>query len=254
MPTSLISTEHFSIALMQFITSLFAMLSPPVAGRPLNLDGVTTHGNTDVGILRDAFARAGIPEDYWRPRLPQICEQMCLQVEQNKAGLCATVLPQAREVLLHLRNKGATLSVATGNLERIGRQKLTAANLLELFTWVPGLILLSSRADILCHAIEQVRRATSADAAILAVGDTPADIRAARANHLPVMAVATGIYTFEQLQARTLLSAFIASPSCLRYPLHHPFELLRPMIRRMLSEHPFARPSRSVRAVPRACR
>jgi phosphoglycolate phosphatase len=171
-----------------------------VAGRPLNLDGVTAHGNTDVGILRDAFALAGIPEDYWRPRLPQICEQMCLQVEQNKAGLCATVLPHVREVLLHLRNKGATLSVATGNLERIGRQKLAAANLLEFFHLGAWSDSFEQRADVYCHAVEQVRRATRPDAAILAVGDTPADVLAAHANHLPVMAVATGTYTFEQLQ------------------------------------------------------
>jgi phosphoglycolate phosphatase-like HAD superfamily hydrolase len=171
-----------------------------VAGRPLNLDGVTAHGNTDIGILRDAFTLAGIPEDHWRPRLPQICEQMCLQVEQNKAGLCATVLPQVREVLQHLRNKGATLSVATGNLERIGRQKLAAANLLELFHAGAWSDTFEQRADIFCHGIEQVRRATRPNAAILAVGDTPADILAARANHLPVIAVATGTYTFEQLQ------------------------------------------------------
>jgi len=171
-----------------------------VAGRPLNLDGVIAHGNTDVGILRDAFALAGIHEDQWRPRLAEICEQMCLQVERNKAGLCATVLPQVREVLLHLRNRGATLSVATGNLERIGRQKLAAANLLEFFHTGAWSDSFERRVDVFCHAIEQVRRATRPGAAILAIGDTPADIQAGRANHLPVMAVATGIYTFEQLQ------------------------------------------------------
>jgi phosphoglycolate phosphatase len=106
-----------------------------------------------------------------------------------------------REVLLHLRNKGAALSVATGNLERIGRQKLTAANLLELFHLGAWSDSFEQRADIFCHAIEQVRRATRPDAAILAIGDTPADILAARANRLPVIAVATGAYTFEQLKS-----------------------------------------------------
>ena len=33
-----------------------------VAGRALNLDGVVTHGNTDEGILRDAFAVGGVAE------------------------------------------------------------------------------------------------------------------------------------------------------------------------------------------------
>ena len=34
---------------------------------------------------------------------------------------------------------------------------------------------------------------------VCVAGDTPADIAAARANHLPVIAVATGNYSFEQL-------------------------------------------------------
>ena len=41
-----------------------------LSGRELNLDGVTAHGNTDIGILRDALALAGVPESDWRPRLP----------------------------------------------------------------------------------------------------------------------------------------------------------------------------------------
>jgi phosphoglycolate phosphatase-like HAD superfamily hydrolase len=171
-----------------------------VAKRPLNLDGVTAHGNTDVGILRDAFALAGIPEEHWRPLISQIQDQMCLQVEQKKADLRATVLPQVREVLQHLRNKGATLSVATGNLERIGRQKLVAANLLDIFHMGAWSDSFEHRADVFYYAIDQVRRTTHPDAAILAVGDTPADILAARSNNLPVIAVATGIYKFEQLK------------------------------------------------------
>ncbi len=43
-----------------------------VAGRPLNLDGVVTHGNVDAAILRDAFARGGVDEAVWRPRLDEI--------------------------------------------------------------------------------------------------------------------------------------------------------------------------------------
>jgi phosphoglycolate phosphatase-like HAD superfamily hydrolase len=172
-----------------------------IAGHPLNLDGVTAHGNTDVGILRDAFALAGVPEDCWRPRLPDIREQMSGQVEQNKAKLCVNVLPCVREVLAHLYGKGALLSVASGNLERIGKQKLAAAGLLDLFhlgAWSDGF---EFRADVIRQAIEQVRRSTRESATMVVVGDTPADVLAARANDLPVIAVATGIYSYEQLAA-----------------------------------------------------
>jgi phosphoglycolate phosphatase-like HAD superfamily hydrolase len=39
-----------------------------------------------------------------------------------------------------------------------------------------------------------------ADAKVCVVGDTPRDIEAARANSLPVIAVATGRYSFDELK------------------------------------------------------
>jgi phosphoglycolate phosphatase-like HAD superfamily hydrolase len=172
-----------------------------IANRPMNLDGVVAHGNTDVGILRDAFALAAIPEELWRPQLVRIQEQMCSQVEQNRDQLCAAVLPRVREVLLHLQRKGAILSVATGNLERIGRQKLAAAGLLGFFHLGAWSDKFEYRADVFRHAIQQVRCRLPRHPSILVIGDTTADVLAARANHLPVIAVATGTYTFEQLAA-----------------------------------------------------
>lgn len=171
-----------------------------VAGRPLNLDGVTAHGNTDVGILRDAFARAAIPEEHWRPHLPALREAMCLYVEQNRPQLCVDVLPGVREVLRHLRARGATVCVATGNLERIGRQKLTAAGLFDFFHRGFWSDRFEDRAEIFRHALARLRADANSHAAVLILGDTPADIRAARANQAPVVAVATGTYSFECLQ------------------------------------------------------
>jgi phosphoglycolate phosphatase-like HAD superfamily hydrolase len=36
---------------------------------------------------------------------------------------------------------------------------------------------------------------------VCVVGDTPADIQAAKANYIPVIAVATGSYSFEELSS-----------------------------------------------------
>jgi phosphoglycolate phosphatase-like HAD superfamily hydrolase len=167
----------------------------------MNLEGVTTHGNTDVGILRDAFRLAGVSEDEWRPYLPELCDRMCAYVEGHKDDLCANVLPVVHETLAHLRHRGALLSVATGNLERIGKQKLAAAGLLELFHLGAWSDRWEQRVDVFQHGIEQIRRATRTDATILAVGDTPADIAAAQENEIPVIAVATGIYGLDELAA-----------------------------------------------------
>ena len=170
-----------------------------LAGRPLNLDGVTAHGNVDVGILRDALLLAGVGDEVWRPRLAEAQTRMADFVEKRKGELCATVLPGVPEVLTHLRARGAVLGVATGNLEAIGRLKLAHCGLLKMFAFGGYSDAYEYRREVFGGALAKARELTGADGAICVVGDTPEDVRAARANGLDVVAVATGIYSFEEL-------------------------------------------------------
>jgi len=172
-----------------------------LAGRPLNLDGVTAHGNTDVGILRDALALAEVRDELWRPRLHETQQGMCRFVEERKGDLCATLLPGVPELLQHLRARGAVLGVATGNLEGIGRLKLAHCGLLEQFDFGGYSDAYEYRRDVFTGALAKARTLAGESAAVCVVGDTPEDVRAARANGLDVIAVATGIYSFEDLQA-----------------------------------------------------
>ncbi len=170
-----------------------------IAGRELTLEGVTAHGNTDVGILRDAYALAGVKERDWRPRLAELRDAMGAFVEHHKEDLCAKVLPDVSHILKHLKTRGARLGLATGNLQRIGTLKLQQAGILDYFDFAGWSDLYEHRVDVFRGALAKGRRLAGQDAAFCVVGDTPADIRAAHENDLPVIAVATGIYTYEQL-------------------------------------------------------
>ena len=172
-----------------------------LAKRPLNLDGVTAHGNTDAGILRDALQLAKVPEDMWRPRLPEAKDAMCAFVEREKRGLCAVALPQVPELLRYLAGRGAILGVATGNLEAIGRLKLQHCNLLNYFQFGGYSDQFEYRADVFRAALQQARALAGSEAGVCVVGDTPIDVHAAKVNGLDVIAVATGIYSFAQLYA-----------------------------------------------------
>ena len=171
-----------------------------IAGRPLTLEGVVAHGNTDMGILRDAFALAGVDEGLWRPRLAEITQAMCEYVRVREPELCTTVLRGVRRVLEYLRNE-AILGIATGNLRAIGELKLGRAGLLSFFAfggWSDGL---EFRADVFSAAVAQAREIGGDKASICVVGDTPADISASHQNGVPIISVATGIYSFETLSA-----------------------------------------------------
>ena len=172
-----------------------------VAGRPLNLDGVVVHGNTDEGILRDAFAQGGVPESVWRQRMGEIRERMGAQVEAQRENLLIEVLPGVREVLGHLRARGAVLSTATGNLQRIGEAKLGRCGLLPFFEFGGYSDGLETRTEVFRRALNRMQGRVGAEGRICVFGDTPADVQAAHQNGLEVIAVATGIYPRELLDA-----------------------------------------------------
>lgn len=170
-----------------------------LAGRPLTLDGVVAHGNTDRGILRDALMLAGIPENLWRERLPEGVAAMCGYAKKHKKELSIEVLAGAPRLLSFLRARGAVLGVATGNLETIGRLKLKSARLLKKFDFCIFSDECETRTEVFELAAAQARSRAGSSAAVCAIGDTPADIRAARSNQLGIIAVATGIYSLNEL-------------------------------------------------------
>jgi phosphoglycolate phosphatase-like HAD superfamily hydrolase len=178
-----------------------------VMGRDLALDGVTLAGNTDSGILRDAFELASVEDSVWRPHRENVLRAMCDHVAARRAELLPTVMPGVEAMLAHLENKGALLGIGTGNLEEIGWIKIENAGLRSWFSFGGFCDRFEVRADMIAHAAEQARailrssdpQLPDAAATVCVIGDTPFDIEAARTNGLPTIAVATGRYSFEQL-------------------------------------------------------
>ena len=170
-------------------------------GRPISLEGVTVHGSTDPAILRAAFAAADVSEDEWLHREPAILARLNQIVLSQRDKIAIRVMPGVQQTLEHLQSHGSALGVATGNLEEIGWLKVELAGLRNYFTFGGFSDRFPLRADMIAHAAEAARAVAGNAASICIVGDTPSDITAASANGLPTIAVATGIYTVDQLAA-----------------------------------------------------
>ena len=112
----------------------------------------------------------------------------------------AEVVGGALEALEHLSSRGALLGVATGNLQAIGWTKLRRAGLGGFFRFGGFSDDAPTRPEVFAAAVDQVRARRGQDATICVVGDTPADITAARSNGLAVIAVATGPFALEELK------------------------------------------------------
>jgi phosphoglycolate phosphatase-like HAD superfamily hydrolase len=170
-----------------------------VMGRELVLDGVTVAGNTDPGILHDAFRVAKLDDAEWRPYLEDVLEAIRTEVLAQRETMQIRVMPGVAETLAHLKAKGAALGVATGNLEAVGWHKIEIAGLRKWFAFGGFSDRFAVRADMIAHAVAIARAFAGPGASVCVVGDTPFDISAARANSLPVIAVATGRYSFDEL-------------------------------------------------------
>lgn len=170
-------------------------------GLDAGIDGVPVHGNTDPGILRAVLRRAGIEEKDITASLPKIVERMCSEVSRHQSELAPELCPAIPELLIYLRERGKLLVAASGNLEPIGWAKLEKAGIRTMFALGAFSWPREARADIFRDAVDQARQQLGEDTTVFAVGDTPSDIEAARAIGIPVIALATGIYSFDQLLA-----------------------------------------------------
>jgi phosphoglycolate phosphatase-like HAD superfamily hydrolase len=170
-----------------------------VLGHPLSLEAVSVAGSTDPRILSDAFAAAGIADESWRPHRPRLLATICSVVERDAASMRLTIMPGVVEALRHLAAAGKWLGVATGNLESVGWLKLKRTGLREHFTFGGFSDAHEQRAEMIAAAAAKARELAGESASVIVVGDTPSDIAAAHANRIPIIAVATGHFSFDRL-------------------------------------------------------
>jgi len=177
----------------------FASSVQRVTGFEVTLAGIVLHGSTDTSILREACQQAGIPSAVIEEHTEAILEAMCSTVADQRHSMDLVRMPGVEDALRHLAAKGALLGVATGNLELIGWIKVEEAGLREWFRFGGFSDHFPIRSELIGQAANKARELAGNEAKICVVGDTPRDIEAAHANSLPVIAVATGRYGFDEL-------------------------------------------------------
>lgn len=172
-----------------------------VLGIHASIEGVPVHGNTDIGILRAVLRREGLNDAAVDDSLPEIMDRMCDEVQRNREQLNPELCPSILELVTRLHQSGKALGVVSGNLETIGWLKLERAGLKPMFSFASFSGPRELRVDIFRHGLKQARDIVGEDGTTFFVGDTPSDIEAARATGTPVIALATGIYSFPDLLA-----------------------------------------------------
>lgn len=172
-----------------------------IFGVDSHIDGVPVHGSTDIAILRAVLRREGLQDTEFEARLPETIAHMTAEVSAQASAIRTELCPAIPELLETLSRQGKLLGVVSGNLEAIGWTKLTVAGLRSRFQFGCFSDQHELREDIFRQGVQEVRRRLGPAASICVVADTPSDIHAAQSVDIPIIALATGIFNTEQLQA-----------------------------------------------------
>lgn len=184
-----------------------------LTGREFDLrTELRTAGLTDYQIAVRTFEAMGIrPEPDMLHRLVRRYEELLPASLPLRVG---GVLPNVRETLKRLRSRPDVRSyLLTGNTRGGARAKLTYYNLTEFFPDGAFAEDAGDRSSIARRALELAKRAAPiAEDRLFVIGDTPHDIECANAIGARTIAVATGGYTLDELQAHRPWRAFAELP------------------------------------------
>ena len=154
-----------------------------------------THGKTDGQILRETLAAHGLPETLHADASRHLDELSRLRHEGgNHRELC----PGVQEALAATAARGWVNCLLTGNSAQRSRYKVTGAGVdAELFDWRHSWFgeVSPVRSELTLRA-----RAELPDDTLVIVGDTLGDDIAATAAGIPFIAVATGVFTADDLR------------------------------------------------------
>ena len=174
-------------------------------GMNTTTEGVPVQGMLDRDIVRLMLLNAGATQTFVKRHMPAIVEHAQRIYTQTCPDLRRRVCPGVRMLLYRLSRKGIATGLVTGNLTRIGWKKMERAGLKQYLRYGAFAELAADRAGLVRIAIQEARRRGWIDRSspIALVGDHPNDIRAARANRVRSIAVATGVVGSEELEAHS---------------------------------------------------
>jgi phosphoglycolate phosphatase-like HAD superfamily hydrolase len=191
------------------------------------LSGMKLDGMTDRLIVREAMVALGL--DFDEALCDRILDSYVEALRGEIENPSYRVLPGVERVLERAAGAGVLVGLCTGNIARGARVKLGRGGVDRFFGWddaAPNGFAEDGEARerivaaVLRRAARLSDRTLSARDAVV-IGDTPRDIAAARVHGVPVLAVATGRFTAEQLadEGADLAVGSLEDPAALAFLL-----------------------------------
>lgn len=166
---------------------------------------VPLSGRTDRGIARNLFELHGLPDsdENWHRFREAYLRHLPVELPRRKG----TVLPGVAAILELLRSReDVAIGLLTGNVPEGARIKLEHYGLYQHFAFGGFGDRHAHRDDVAREALAAARAHVVhpfAEDRVWVIGDTPLDVRCARSIGARVVAVATGVFTSNELATET---------------------------------------------------
>jgi len=183
-----------------------------LTGREFELVRMRIAGLTDYQIAQRTFETLGIEiDEAFLHRFVDRYGELLPSSLPRKQG---RVLPNVREILEQLQDQPDVRSyLLTGNTRAGAQAKLTHYDLIDFFPDGAFAEDTGDRASIARRALDLARRGGAiAEDGVFVIGDTPHDIDCATAIGARTIAVATGGYSMEELEAHQPWRVFSELP------------------------------------------
>lgn len=183
--------------------------------RPIDTSHYRPGGKTDTQIIYEILGQNGIGEDRIARVLPKVKANYLAHLKKivGNNPEYVTLKPGIRELLAELHtHPDVLLGLLTGNFEEGARVKLGVHNLNKYFGFGAFGENARQRSELPQRAVDAAKHHKGhhfTAKEIVIIGDTPNDIHCGRHLHVRTIAVATGPFTLEQLQAEKPDFAFV---------------------------------------------
>lgn len=171
-----------------------------LTGHEFELASIRIAGMTDFQIAERMFQTLGVETD--QALLHRFVARYGELLPSSLPRKQGTVMPNVREILERLQHRSDIRSyLLTGNTRAGAHAKLTHYNLLQYFPDGAFAEDTGDRRSIARRALSLARSNGDIDERrMFVIGDTPHDVECARAIDARTIAVATGGYTFDELE------------------------------------------------------
>ena len=173
-----------------------------VTGLDSSTHGIPTQGMLDRDILSIMLANVKFSTAKTKRLMPELVQAaQSIYVNGDGPKLHRKVCPGVRMLLSRLHRRGVPTGLVTGNLTEIGWKKMERAGIKHYFRFGAFAEFAHDRAGLVKLAIKEARSKgwLECGAPVSLIGDHPNDIRAAQANGVRSIAVATGVVGAEEL-------------------------------------------------------